>query len=194
MKKTIQTILLLFTLTCFPQQTVVKLKKTAFSEFNLDGILSDEELQNAKLIDVIYEHEPGYNTSPSYETITYLTYTDTFLYIGFKAYRDEVKADIHPRDNRSLFEDDFANIHLDTYGDARNNIGLTANLYGSQADGIRTDSNDYRSGSSSGWSLDANFDFQSLGRYTDFGYEVEFIIPFSSIPFPNGVNQNGKLN
>ena len=193
MKKTIQTIFLLFTLTCFPQQTVVKLEKTAFSEFNLDGILSDEELQNAKVIDVIYEHEPGYNTSPSYETITYLTYTDTFLYIGFKAYRDEVKADIHPRDNRSLFEDDFANIHLDTYGDARNNIGLTANLYGSQADGIRTDSNDYRSGSSSGWSLDANFDFQSLGRYTDFGYEVEFIIPFSSIPFPNGVNQEWKI-
>ena len=190
---TIQIILLLFTLTCFPQQTVVKLEKTAFSEFDLDGILSDEELQNAKVIDVIYEHEPGYNTSPSYETITYLTYTDTFLYIGFKAYRDEVKADIHPRDNRSLFEDDFANIHLDTYGDARNNIGLTANLYGSQADGIRTDSNDYRSGSSSGWSLDANFDFQSLGRYTDFGYEVEFIIPFSSIPFPNGVNQEWKI-
>ena len=48
MKKTIQTIFLLFTITCFPQQTVVKLEKTAFSEFNLDGILSDEELQNAK--------------------------------------------------------------------------------------------------------------------------------------------------
>ena len=68
MQKTILIISLLFTLTCFPQQTVVKLEKTAFSEFNLDGILSDEELQNAKVIDVIYEHEPGYNTSPSYET------------------------------------------------------------------------------------------------------------------------------
>jgi hypothetical protein len=123
---------------------------------------------------------------------TYLTYTDTFLYVGFKAYRDNVKADIHPRDNSSLFEDDFANIHLDTYGDARNNIGLTSNLYGSQADGIRVDQND-GSGSGSGWSLDANFDFQSLGRYTDFGYEVEFIVPFSSIPFPNGVNQRWKI-
>ena len=56
-----------------------------------------------------------------------------------------------------------------------------ANLFGSQADGIRVDQND-GSGSGSGWSLDANFDFQSLGRYTDFGYEVEFIVPFNSIP------------
>ena len=32
----------------------------------------------------------------------------------------------------SLFDDDFANIHFDTFGDARNNIGLTSNLYGSQ--------------------------------------------------------------
>ncbi len=48
-------------------------------------------------------------------------------------------------------------------------------------------------GSGSGWSLDANFDYQSLGRYTDFGYEVEFIIPFSSIPFPTGKTQRWKI-
>ena len=193
MQKTILVIFLLFSIICFPQQTIIELEKTPDSEFLLDGILSDDELQNAKVIDIIYEHEPGYNTSPSYETITYLTYTDTFLYVGFKAYRDEVKADIHPRDSRSLFEDDFANIHLDTYGDARNNIGLTSNLYGSQADGIRIDTNDWSMGSGSGWSQDANFDYQTLGRYTDFGYEVEFIIPFSSIPFPNGKNQSWKI-
>jgi hypothetical protein len=37
----------------------------------------------------------------------------------------------------------------------------------------------------SGWSLDPNFDWESLGRLTDFGYEVEVKIPFSAIPFPN---------
>ena len=131
----------------FSQQTVRELKKTSISDFILDGTLSEAELVNTEIVDIIYEHEPGNNTSPSYTTKTYLTYSDTFLYVGFKAYRDNVKADIHPRDNSSLFEDDFANIHLDTYGDARNNIGLTSNLYGSQADGIRIDQND---GSGSG--------------------------------------------
>ncbi len=31
--------------------------------------------------------------------------------------------------------------------------------------------------------LNANFDFQSSGRETDSGYEVEFIIPFLRFPF-----------
>ena len=47
-------------------------------------------------------------------------------------------------------------------------------------------------GSGSGWSLDANFDYQSLGRYTDFGYEVEFIIPFRLYPFLTVKLKDGK--
>ena len=39
----------------------------------------------------------------------------------------------------------------------------------------------------------ANFGFQSKGRQTDRGYEVEFIIPYSVIPFPNGKNQSWKI-
>lgn len=177
----------------FSQENILNLNKADESKFVLDGILSDNELENSVELEIIYEHEPGYNISPSYKTTGYLIYTDTFLYVGFRAYRDEVVASFHPRDNRSLFDDDFANIHFETYGDARNNIGLTSNLFGSQADGIRVESTGY-SGHDSGWSLDANFDFKSLGRLTDFGYEVEFIIPFSVIPFPSGNNQRWKIN
>jgi len=177
----------------FSQENILNLNKADESKFVLDGILSDNELENSVELEIIYEHEPGYNISPSYKTTGYLIYTDTFLYVGFRAYRDEVFASIHPRDNRSLFDDDFANIHLETFGDARNNIGLTSNLFGSQGDGIRVESTGY-SGHDSGWTLDANFDFKSLGRLTDFGYEVEFIIPFSVIPFPSGNNQRWKIN
>ena len=130
---------------------------------------------------------------PSYKTTGYVNYSQEFVYIAFKAFRDEVVASIHSRDNFSLFSDDYVNIHIDTYGDARNNIGLTSNLYGSQADGVRVEDSGFGS-QSSGWSLDANFDYQSLGRLTDFGYEVEFIIPFSSLPFPNSKDQKWKIN
>ena len=40
---------------------------------------------------------------------------------------------------------------------------------------------------------DANFDFKSAGRITQDGYEIEFIIPFSEIPFPNGKDQRWKI-
>ena len=193
MKKTFFLCFILFNTFCFSQDQLLNLVKTSATEFNLDGALSESELKNASELDIIYEHLPGYNTDPSYKTVGYVNYSDEFIYIAFKAYRDEVVASIHSRDNSSLFSDDFVNIHLDTYGDARNNIGLTANLYGSQADGIRVESSGFGS-RDSGWSLDANFDYESLGRLTDFGYEVEFIIPFSSLPFPNGKNQRWKLN
>jgi len=48
MQKTIRVIFLLFSIICFPQQTIIELEKTPDSEFILDGILSDDELQNAK--------------------------------------------------------------------------------------------------------------------------------------------------
>jgi len=192
MKKTISFFLILFSWTCFPQNTILELVKTPDSEFNIDGILSEKELKNAFPIEIIYEHTPGYNTLPSYKTTGYVNYSDEFIYIAFKAYRDEVTASIHSRDNSSLFSEDYVNIHIDTYEDARNNLGFSANIYGSQNDGVRVESSGFGS-QDSGWSLDPNFNWESLGRLTDFGYEVEVKIPFSAIPFPNGKDQRWKL-
>jgi hypothetical protein len=193
MKNILVLVLLTFSIFGFTQDKILTLVKTPASDFVIDGTLSEKELLNASQIDLVYEHLPGYNTEPSYKTVGFVNYSQEFVYIAFRAFRDDVVASIHSRDNFSLFSDDYVNIHIDTYGDARNNIGLTANLYGSQADGIRVESSGFGS-RDSGWSLDANFDYESLGRLTDFGYEVEFIIPFSSLPFPNAVNQRWKLN
>jgi hypothetical protein len=82
------------------------LSKSEKSEFKLDGILSESELNNAIELDVKYEHDPGYNDPPSYKTIGYLKYSDTFLYVGFRSYKDNVTASIHSRDNPSLYQDD----------------------------------------------------------------------------------------
>ena len=176
----------------FSQTEILNLSKSEKSEFKLDGILSESELNNAIELDVKYEHDPGYNDPPSYKTIGYLKYSDTFLYVGFRSYKDNVTASIHSRDNPSLYQDDIVMINLDTYGDARNNLGFTSNLYGSQSDGVRVEGTSY-TGQGSGWGFSRNFDFESLGRITDFGYEVEFIIPFAEIPFPNGIDQEWKI-
>ena len=111
MRKTIPFFLILFSWTCLPQNTILDLVKTPDSEFNIDGILSEKELKNAFPIEIIYEHTPGYNTVPSYKTMGYVNYSDEFIYIAFKAYRDEVTASIHSRDNFSLFSEDYVNIH-----------------------------------------------------------------------------------
>ena len=177
----------------FSQDMILELNKILEEKFILDGFVSDQEIDKAKILEAIYEETPSFNTMPSQETVGYFTYSDKFLYVGIKAKRSKVIAPLTTRDNRALWRGDFTGLAIDTYGDARNNIGLTSNLYGSQADGVRVEATAY-SGQNSGWSLDSNFDFKSLGRYTDFGYEVEFIIPFSEIPFPNGKDQRWKIN
>ena len=121
---------------------ILNLSKSEKSEFKLDGILSESELNNAVELDVKYEHDPGYNESPSYKTMGYLKYSETFLYVGFRSYKDNVTASIHSRDNPSIYQDDVVMINLDTYGDARNNLGFVSNLYGSQSDGVRVEGGD----------------------------------------------------
>ena len=41
--------------------------------------------------------------------------------------------------------------------------------------------------------LKNDWNFKSAGRITEDGYEIEFIIPFSEIPFPNGKKQAWKI-
>ncbi len=98
MKKAIFLYFLLSITFCFSQDQLLNLVKTSADEFNLDGILSESELKNAFPIEIIYEHTPGYNTVPSYKTTGYVNYSEEFVYIAFKAYRDEVTASILSRD------------------------------------------------------------------------------------------------
>ena len=94
MNKTILLIILMSSMLCFSQNEVLNLIKTEESVFIMDGTLSEEELNNAFPIEIIYEHNPGYNTEPSYRTTGYVNYSEEFVYIAFKAYN-------HPRLDRS---------------------------------------------------------------------------------------------
>tara|TARA_B100000900_G_scaffold343493_1_gene307237 strand:- start:506 stop:1303 length:798 start_codon:yes stop_codon:yes gene_type:complete len=189
MKKILLIIFSIFYSTCFSQETTLVLNKIDQNKFILDGIISDDEINSAKILEIIYEDTPGYNIMPSQETKGYITYSDKFLYIGIKADRERVVAPLTPRDNRAFWRADFVGLSIDTYGDARNHIILASNASGSQNDVIRLPSENLGDLNMK----NANFDFQSKGRQTDSGYEVEFIIPYSEIPFPNGKNQSWKI-
>ena len=90
---------------------------------------------------------------------------------------------------------DMVSIQIDTYGDARNWVGLVANALGSQLDASRIEPRgvQQRRSKMRVGQLESNYDYETAGRLTDFGYEVEFKIPFSSISFPNSKNQKWKI-
>ena len=173
------------------QETTLVLNKIDQNIINIDGVISEDEINKAKTLEIIYEAEPGLNSMPSQETTGYITYSDKFLYVGIKAKRERVIAPLTTRDNSALFRGDFAGITIDSYGDARNNILLISNPSGSQTDGIRLPGTSFGGGLNI--NLNINFDFQSSGSITDEGYEIEFLIPLSELPFPNGKDQSWKF-
>ena len=191
MKKLLLVIFSVYFSTSLAQETTLTLSKIDQNNFNIDGIISDNEITNAKILEIIYEVQPGLNSIPSQETVGYITYSDRYLYVGIKANRERIIAPLTTRDNDALWRGDFAGITIDSYGDARNNIILVSNPSGSQTDGIRLPGTSFGGGPNVNFNV--NFDFKSSGRITDEGYEVEFLIPFSELPFPNGKKQSWKF-
>ena len=145
------------------------------TRFIIDGIISDDEWNNAIEVDLDYEVNPGNNISPKEKTKVFIVYSDTHLYIGFKAYANpkEVRASIRSRDDLGMISDDFIVVAFDTYGDSRNNYLLLANAFGSQLDARAvnaiTDEDRY--------DINFNVDFETKGNIVSDGFEIEFKIP-----------------
>ena len=46
------------------QETMLVLNKIDQNKFNIDGVISEEEINKAKILEIIYEAEPGLNPIP----------------------------------------------------------------------------------------------------------------------------------
>ena len=193
MKKLFLYFTLMVSFVSYSQKTSHFLNKIDRTTVKFDGTVSDEEISNAAEISLKYEISPSYNTEALRSTIAYVTYSETFLYVGIKAQRDKIISNIINRDDWAMYNGDAISIELDTYGDARNQIFLVANPSGSLLDAIRLDGRGY-SGSDYNLKKSANFDFNAKGSIKDGGFDLEFIIPFSEIPFPNGKDQKWNIN
>ena len=47
------------------QEKILVLNKIDESKFSIDGEISDEEIQGAKVLEILYEETPSFNTVPS---------------------------------------------------------------------------------------------------------------------------------
>ena len=158
----------------------------------IDGKINKEEWKNAKIVDLDLEIEPNYNTKANVKTTGYITYSDNYLFVAFYAYGNpsNIRSAIRQRDDYGMWNDDVVLIRFDTYRDARNNILLASNPFGSQYDvkGIDALTDEERYDGS------FNINYESSGTIVEDGYNVEMKIPFSSLPFPNGTNQKWHFN
>jgi hypothetical protein len=150
----------------------------ATSSIRVDAKLDDAGWDGALKLDLPFEFRPGENTPAPVRTECWITHDARSLYVGFRASDPEPrKIRAHLADRDTAFRDDFVGIILDTYGDRRRAYEFFVNPLGAQADGLV---NDVGSGEDFAW--DAIWD--SAGRITEEGYEVEIEIPFNAIRFP----------
>ncbi|MBC8346206.1 MAG: carbohydrate binding family 9 domain-containing protein [Candidatus Marinimicrobia bacterium] len=154
------------------------------SSILIDGDFDDPGWENAAGTNYFLEIQPGDNIEPPDETEVKLTYDKDNLYVAFMAYSnpDEIRASFQKRDQ--AWGDDFVAIVIDTYGDANSAIMIGANPYGIQMDAMNKGNDD-----------DPSFDiiYESKGKITDKGFQVEMAIPFSSLSFPKKDVQEWKV-
>jgi len=166
-----------------PTLDVSKLSGT----IKIDGSLDDSGWQTAAKADNFAEHTPGDQTKPPVDTEALITYDDDNLYVAFICYDDptKVRATLCERD-MGIWNDDNICFLLDTYGSASWAYELNVNPFGIQGDHI--------------WSQyggeDIGYDliWESAGKITDKGWQIEMAVPFSSLRFPNKPEQVWKID
>jgi len=141
----------------------------------VDGVLDEPAWEAAWSLELGYEVRPGENIPAVVRTVVLITYTDSHLHVGFRAFDPEpsaIRAHLSDRDN--AWDDDWVGVVLDTFNDERRNYLLIVNPYGVQMDQIEA----YPNGGSVWDGI-----WNSAATITEWGWSAEMEIPFSTLRF-----------
>jgi hypothetical protein len=151
----------------------------SISEITVDGALNEPAWSGALPLELEYEVRPGENVAPPVRTLLLVTFDELHVYFGFRAFDpepDRIRARFSDRDE--AWGDDWVGIVLDTFNDQRRAYELLCNPLGVQMDALNDDVlHDYDDSWNATW--------ESGGRITDGGYEVEMAVPYNQIRFQN---------
>ena len=162
----------------------------------IDGSLDEPVWAEATRLTGFWQYQPVDGRSAEEETEVLAWYAPDAIYFGVLA-RDRnpssIRATVADRDN--IANDDHVIIDIDTVHDRRRAFSFGVNPLGAQSDGVRSEGAGQVSSLIPG-STDLNPDFiwQSKGRITDRGYEIEIRIPFKSLRYPGSGEQSWGFN
>jgi hypothetical protein len=174
-------------------------------DVTMDGKLDEPQWQQAARLTGFSQFAPSDGVPAADSTEVLVWYSSTAIYFGVRAY--ESHEAVHPNlsDRDHIDAEDRVEFLLSTFNDGRQAFVFQVNPLGSQADGTLVESgasnNTAGLGTNSNTStgralpdLSANFIWQSQGRVTPYGYEVEIRIPFKSIRYQATATQDWGFN
>ena len=171
------------------------------ADITVDGKLDEPVWQRASLLSGFSQFTPQDGIAAADSTQVRVWYSPTAIYFGIRAFQPAgtVRATLADRDKIS--NDDNIQILLGTFNDRRQATVLMVNPLGVQADGILVEKGTLGGGGFTGTlaarespDLSPDYVFQSKGRLTDFGYEVEIQIPFKSLKYQSTDVQSWDIN
>ncbi|HEU4570511.1 MAG TPA: DUF5916 domain-containing protein [Gemmatimonadales bacterium] len=181
-----------------PPGTVVRPPRLDAS-IEVDGRLDEPAWTSAARLAGFARYQPT-EGEPADSTVVLVWYSATAIHFGIRAYESHGAANATLADRDHIFSDDNVQLFLDTYHDGRQAIVLGVNPLGVQGDGTLVESG--RSGGGFAASavggreptdLSPDFVFQSKGRLTPWGYEVEVRVPFKSLRYQSADVQTWGL-
>ena len=163
----------------------------------VDGYLDEDVWQQAVVFRDFWEYLPVDGRRAQDSTRVMVWYSPTAIHFGIQAWEahtSEIRATLADRDK--IEGDDYVMLVLDTYNDSRQAFVIGVNPLGQQSDGILSDNTGGGNGSTSPYRIDESPDFvyESKGRLTDFGYEIEITLPFKSIRYQGAYEQDWGFN
>ena len=162
----------------------------------IDGVLDEPVWSSATRLTGFWQYQPVDGRPAEERTEVLVWYTPDAIHFGIVAHDrtpSAIRATVADRDN--IDSEDQVVLDLDTFHDRRRAFFFGVNPLGVQTDGVRSEGAGQVSSLVPG-SVDKNPDFvwESKGRVTERGYEVEVRIPFKSLRYPGGESQTWGFN
>jgi len=159
------------------------------SEIIINGSLDEPVWSRAAVLTGFSLYAPIDQRPAPDSTEVLVWYSSSAIYFGVRAFEPHgggagVHATLADRDR--IGGDDNVEIHLDTFHDQRRAFVFIVNPLGVQADGTKSEAGGFIPGSNvmpGQNDLSADFLWQSKGRVTTWGFEVEIRVPFKSLRY-----------
>ena len=169
---------------------------------SIDGVLDEAVWSRAARLGGFTQYSPVDDRPAVQATEVLVWYSPTALHFGIRATAEPgtVRAHLTDRD-KGIIPDDYIEIQLGTFNDGRSAFVFAVNPFGVQADGALVEGNQTRKSAIEGDrtggreqpDLSPDFTFDSRGRVTDTGYEVEVRIPFRTLRYQSAETQDWTL-
>ena len=182
------------------RQTHVRIPRLD-DDTRVDGRLDEPVWRQAALLTGFSQFSPQDGIAADDTTQVLVWYSSTAIHFGIRAFERHGAPIATLADRDRIDADDQVQLLLSTFNDSRQALVFGVNALGVQMDGTILETNQQQSGSflSQGSArqhadVSQDFVFQSKGRVTEYGYEVEIRIPFKSLRYQSTETQSWGFN